>query len=268
MRSYYRNQDVEECPIPTAQEEREMFEAYRKSPSAALRERIVRSYLRFALRSARKDLKHRPGHMRTRSGLSEDDSISAANLGLMQAIERFDPKKGFRFTTYAGFWVFKQLLEARYAAHSIKISYDETRLFSKFVRMSRKEGLTEEQISEVTGTPLPEVERILALTGGRCVHVGSFINPDALFVNLEPAADVDLTVDGPVNGLEHRERFEQLREAVRSLPKTSRQVVEAKYFSQKSIPEIGRTLGLPNSTVAKILRDAQERLKRKLSHAH
>lgn len=266
MRSYYRNQEITKVKIPTAEEERQMFEEYRERRTAGRREKIVLCYLQFALRQARKDMGLRAASMRSRPGMSEDDSISAANLGLMEAINRFDPSRGFRFTTYAGFWIFKYLLEARYAAHQIVVSDAEKRLFSRLSAMKRRLGLTEEEISKQTGIPEGEVDRILSLASGRCESLGSVAQSEG-WVRGKAAAGVELVVSGPEEDIERREQIALLRSLIEDLPVKSRDIVRARYFQGLKNVQISKRLKVSEHTVERVLREAKETLKKGLSHA-
>jgi len=165
-RRYYSHQEIEPVRLTSA-EEQSLFLSLQDSPEdAKIVERIVRSYLFFALRQARKDMGHRTVEARMKCGLAEDDAISAANLGLMRAIRKFDPKNGARFTTYAGWWIKKALSEARYEVHAIKVPSSDRKKYSQFAKMIR-EGMRAEEISEILSVNLSEVVRILSLPGGR-----------------------------------------------------------------------------------------------------
>ena len=126
----------------------------------------MRAFLGFALLQAKKDLSSRSATVRSKVGLSEDDAISAANFGLMQAIDRFDPKRGVRFTTYAGWWIKKALHEARYAAHAVAVPRGDRERFVVFRRQAA-DGLSVAQIAELNEETEAEVERVLALASGR-----------------------------------------------------------------------------------------------------
>jgi RNA polymerase sigma factor (sigma-70 family) len=262
MRSYYLNQDITKTPIPTAAEERQMFSEYRERRTAKRREKIVRSYLQFALLQARRDMGTRAAGTRSRPGMSEDDSISAANLGLMTALDRFDPTRGFRFTTYAGFWIYKYLLEARYSAHLIGISDSDKRMFSRLSAMRRRLGLTDEEITSQTGIEQPEIDRVMGIAAGRCE---SFRAPDVdrpcTLSAAKAAAGVELFVEGPEGQLERAERISTLRTAVGRLPEQHRKVIEARFFKGLRNEQVAKSVGVSIHTVERLLREAKEELK-------
>lgn len=151
----------------TAEQEQSLFAelaADRQNPK--VRDKVARAFLGFALAQARKDFKGRSLSASLKSGLSLDDAVSAANYGLMNALDRFDHTKGFRFTTYAGWWIKKALHEARYAAHAVSVPRGDRERFVIFKRQSAQ-GLSVDEIAELNESSRADVERVLALAGGR-----------------------------------------------------------------------------------------------------
>lgn len=263
-RSYYAGQDLDALPPrPTKAEERRLFREFRRQRTQKRREHLARVYLRFALRLARRDMGLRPEHMRSRPGLSEDDSISAANLGLMVAIERFDPERGFRFTTYAAFWVFKYLMEARYAAHLVAVSDADKRMFTKISAMQKKLGLSDEEVAKTTGLTEEEVQRIAALPLGRTV------SPLNGFEELQekPSPEVDLFEETTSRDeLEQEELLRKLNFAMADLSTRSRAVLQDHYFRKLRVSEIARRYRMKPEAVSRILSDALKTLRTKMEN--
>jgi len=88
----------------------------------ALRERIIRSALRYVISEARKH----PRAIKDRAALQ--DLISAGNIGLVRALNKFQPEQGTRFLTYAGWWVRHEMREA---AKHLNICHVPTHALSK-----------------------------------------------------------------------------------------------------------------------------------------
>ena len=87
-------------PLLTAEEEVELGRLVLKGDEKA-RNRMIESNLRLVIKIARKYI---------RRGLEFADLIEEGNLGLMHAVEKFDPEMGFRFSTYATWWI-RQTIE-------------------------------------------------------------------------------------------------------------------------------------------------------------
>jgi len=87
--------DIKKLPLLTAKEEIELAERIKKGDKAA-RQKMIQSNLRLVINIAKKY-----SHL----GVSMLDLIEEGNLGLMKAVEKFNPKKGYRFSTYAAWWI-------------------------------------------------------------------------------------------------------------------------------------------------------------------
>lgn len=89
--AYYQNSDEIPYTPMTSEEENELFRQYKKGGSLEARDKLIHQHLRWAASLASQ---YAPG------GMQIEDAISAANMGLLQAIERFDPAHGTRLSTY------------------------------------------------------------------------------------------------------------------------------------------------------------------------
>ncbi len=87
--------DVRPIPLLTAEKELEVARRIRKGDKAA-REQMIRSNLRLVISIAKKY---------SNLGVPLSDLIEEGNIGLMKAVEKFDPERGFRFSTYAAWWI-------------------------------------------------------------------------------------------------------------------------------------------------------------------
>ncbi len=93
LKRYYR--DISQKPLLSSTEEREASRLAKKGDPEA-RRKLIEANLRFVVKMAIPYCNH---------GLSLEDLIQEGNLGLLEGIERFDPEKGFRLTTYVSWWI-------------------------------------------------------------------------------------------------------------------------------------------------------------------
>lgn len=147
LETYLR--EINETPLLSAQEEQELAHRIAQGDVRA-RDRMVRANLRLVVNIAR-------GY--TGKGLSLQDLIEEGNLGLLRAVEGFDPAVGTRFSTYASYWIKQSIKRALInSAKTIRIPAYMVELLSKWRRASSR--LTE----ELGRTPTPEeVARVLGL---------------------------------------------------------------------------------------------------------
>ena len=94
MEAYVRS--IRKIPLLSAQEEQRLAQAYRRSGDTAAAHRLVTANLRFVVAIARR---YRV------QGARMADLVQEGNIGLMAAVERFDPDKGVRLVTYAAWWI-------------------------------------------------------------------------------------------------------------------------------------------------------------------
>src|SRR5262245_65141742 len=100
LETYLR--EINETPLLSAREEKEL--AYRiEVGDSAARDRMARANLRLVVNIAR---------AYTGKGLGLQDLIGEGNLGLLRAVEGFDPARGTRFSTYAGYWIKQSIRRA------------------------------------------------------------------------------------------------------------------------------------------------------------
>ncbi|MFT9095800.1 MAG: RNA polymerase sigma factor RpoH [Gluconobacter cerinus] len=100
-------QEIRKFPLLTPQEELDLSRAWRKNEDTSAAHRLVTSHLRLVAKIA----------MGYRSyGLPVNELISEGNIGMMQAVRRFDPERGFRLATYAMWWIRAAMQE--YILHS------------------------------------------------------------------------------------------------------------------------------------------------------
>lgn len=262
QRHYYKSQDLPSQRL-TRDEEREMFRLFvqdRMNPR--LREKVVRAYVGFALQQALKDVCHRSRSARAKAGLSEDDAISAANYGLMRAIDRYDPEVGVRFTAYAGWWIKKALHDAKYSAHAISVPRKDRQRFVLFRRQTAS-GLTPEQIAELNNIDVPEVERVLGLASGRQDPIEMFELGGTMPIKAHGDADHE---PSPADLLDRSELLEKLQQAKARLGLQELRMLHYRFVDGMPLADIAKREKISCRSAASKLRCMLSVLKLHLSH--
>ena len=146
--------EISVYPLLSAEEEKDLFEKYKNGDMDA-KEKIVNSNLRLVVHIAK---------MYLNKGLTLDDLVQDGNLGLMKAVEMFDQEKGFRFSTYA-FWWIKQAVTRAICdkGREIRLPVHVVESITKYKKAVKKltdklhRNPTYEEIAEEMNLPLQKV---------------------------------------------------------------------------------------------------------------
>jgi RNA polymerase primary sigma factor len=244
-------------PLLTAEDEIELAKRIERGDLAA-KERMVNSNLRLVISVARKY---------QGQGLPLGDLIQEGMLGLIRAVEKFDWRKGFKFSTYGTLWIRQAIgrglanssrtvrLPVHITARARKIADAERKLAAQLERTP-----TEEEIAEFVDLPLDEVADIRrADKGPASLDQGVGEDGDTSLGDLIPH-------DGPSVEEEVTADYagEALREAVGTLPEPEREVVTLRFGLDEDEPvalrETGRRLGLSSERVRQLEDQALKRL--------
>lgn len=254
--------DIRRYPLLTADQEISLAKKIKLGDSAA-REKMIRSNLRLVVQIAR-SYKQR--------GLPLLDLIEEGNLGLIKAVEKFDHEKGFRFSTYASWWI-RQSIERgimnqsrtiRLPIHVIKELNIYLRTSGKLVQQFDREP-SDKEIALITNRPVKKVQRALALKQ-EVLSLDNSIGAGAENSLLDLMAS-----DGegdPEKLLENEDLKQRILEFVKQLPDRQREIVARRYgllsYDACTLEEVGNDLGLTRERVRQIQLETLKKLHRQI----
>jgi len=246
-------------PLLTAEEEISFAKAAQAGDEAA-RKRMIESNLRLVVKIARRYHKR---------GLEFLDVVAEGNFGLMHAVEKFDPTRGFRFSTYATWWIRQSIERAiMNQSRTIRLPVHIIKELNIYLRAAKKLA-TElqhqpsfEEIATLVDRPIEEVKSLMYVQDDAIsydVPIGS--DTDASLLDI--LADTNKRSD-PVEAL-HQETLEgSIDRLLNMLSPTQREVIVRRFglkqHDKETLEKVGQAVGLTRERVRQIQLEGLKRL--------
>jgi RNA polymerase primary sigma factor len=248
--------EIGRYPLLTAAEEVALAKRVERGDRAA-KERMINSNLRLVVHVA----KRYRGH-----GVPFGDLIQDGVIGLNRAVEKFDWRKGFKFSTYATWWI-RQAVQRSVAgqARTIRVPTHVNERRQTLARHARKlepelgRPPTHEELAKATGLSLLHVEEALGVPEARVSLNAPVGDDDAVLGDLF----ADDAAERPEEAAEDALRARAVREALAQLPERERRIVELRFGldgEPRSLEAIGAELGLTRERIRQLERRALEAL--------
>ena len=251
-------QEIGREELITVEEEVELAQRIRKGDQAAL-EKLTRANLRFVVSVAKQY---------QNQGLSLPDLINEGNLGLIKAAEKFDETRGFKFISYAVWWIRQSILQAlaeqsrivRLPLNQVGSLNKINKALSKFEQENERMPSSEE-LSEMIDVPKDKIADTLRVSGRQ-------VSVDAPFVEGEDNSLLDVLVnnDSPSadRGLVNESLNKEIERALSTLTPRERDIVKSFFgigCQEMTLEEIGERFGLTRERVRQIKEKAIRKLK-------
>ncbi len=246
-------------PLLTAEEEVYYGRRAIKGDEAA-RKRMIVSNLRLVVKIARRYMNR---------GLPLLDLIEEGNLGLIHAVKKFDPEKGFRFSTYATWWI-RQTIERAIMnqTRTIRLPIHVVKEINVYLRAARRltqeldRSPTTEEIGNLLDKPAEDVDRLLSLND-RMSSTSAHVGRDGERSVLDSIPD-DGSSD-PSKQVQAEVLNEVLERWLLRLSDKQRAVVERRFglhgYEKCTLEQVGAEIGVTRERVRQIQIDALARLR-------
>ena len=258
VRMYFK--EIGKVPLLTADEERELAIRIENGDEEA-KKKLCESNLRLVVSIARRYLNR---------GLSFLDLIQEGNLGLIKAVEKFDYSKGYKFSTYATWWI-RQAITRSIAdqARTIRIPVHMVETINKLIRISRQllqelgREPTAEEIAKEMGISVEKVREIKKISQDPVSletpigeeedsHLGDFI-PDE-------------DIPSPVEAAAYSMLQKQLREVLDTLSEREKKVLILRFGLDDGRPRTLEEVGKEFNVTIERIRQIEAKALRKLRH--
>jgi len=250
-------------PLLTAEEE-VYFSRLALKGDEPSRKRMIESNLRLVVKIARRY---------NNRGLPLLDLIEEGNLGLIRAVEKFDPERGFRFSTYATWWI-RQTIERAIMnqTRTIRLPIHVVKELNIYLRASREliqkldHEPTAEDIAQHLDRPVADVNKMLRLNE----RIASVDTP---FAGESDKALLDVIADdkstGPESDLQSEDMSNNIIHWLNELNTKQREVLARRFgllgYEASTLENVGREIGLTRERVRQIQVEALKRLRDILS---
>jgi len=258
--------DISKYPLLKQEEERELALRYKAGDEEAGK-RLITANLRFVVKVA---LEYR-GY-----GAKLQDLIQEGNLGLMMALRHFDPERGYRFISYAIWWIrayIQNYIMRSWSLVKVGTTQAQKKLFYKMGRLrdlEEGEGSMDERVkalAEELDVGVEEVEQMYERIRGRDLSLDARVREEQETTFMDFLADFAPNQEERLADKERREIIKRMvEEALEQLSQRERTVVEKRLMAEEpmTLQELGQVFNVSRERVRQIELSALKKLKQSL----
>lgn len=256
-------EEISKYPVLTKEEEIELARRVREGKDPLAKERFILSNLRNVVHLCRNFLDY---------GLTLRELINAGTQGLIHAVEKFDERKGYRFSTYSTWWIKREIYKAIFSDREIvPKSYLAKRIkafIPNFVQENGREPTVQEiarhlkvsahQVSNALTELLPTISLDETFSD-------EDLNPYIETLSIDKLSTGKFILPSPEEILKQKQERERIQKALKKLSPREREIIERNFglndFETESLEEISRLMNITKERVRQIRDNALKKLR-------
>lgn len=252
------------------EQEMDLSRRWRDNKDEAAADRLVRAHLRYVVATAAKYRRY---------GVPLNELIAEGNFGLAHALKKFDPERGFRFVTYAAYWIRAYILNYIIRSWSLVGSGSGALRSKMFFRLRRERvrlanlvgdrDEAEALLAEKLSVSRPQLSAMLRRLETRDLSLDTKVYDDTPTSLVDTLVSADPGQEEQLVGTELQTSLKkEVRSAVAHLDSRERYIVEARLMADAedklSLAEIGRSLGVSRERARQLESRAKSKLRSQL----
>jgi RNA polymerase primary sigma factor len=251
---------IREISLLTQEEEIELAKKVAEGSKEA-RDRMITANLRLVIMAAK--------HYTTRTSIAFEDLIQEGNSGLMYAVEKFNPELGYRFSTYAMYWIKQAISRAilntaktiRIPIHMLELKTKYNKAQSEFFEKNNRDATTAE-MAKILGIPVKKVKEVEELIKDP-VSLNTALNDEDDGTIEDLIADEN--AEKPDDRLDNEYLAKALSSLLGTLDKREEEILVARYglnqTAPKTLEQLGVVYGLSKERIRQIEQTALRKLR-------
>jgi|UniRef100_A0A7V3VT95 RNA polymerase primary sigma factor len=256
-------EEINKYPVLSAKEEVELARRIREKNDNEAKEKFILSNLRFVLHICKNFLDY---------GLSLSELVNAGIKGLIHAIEKFDERKGYKFSTYSTWWIKREIYKAIFSDQDIIPKSYLARRIKSFIPAFVQENGREPTVQEIARNfKVTTTQASKALT-----ELLPIISLDETFseddtgplietISIEQLSSEKLVLPSPEEVLRKKQETEKIQEALKKLSPREREIIERNFglgeYEEQTLEEISRLMNITKERVRQIRDNALKKLR-------
>jgi RNA polymerase sigma-32 factor len=245
--------EVVNIPSLTQQEEIDLIKDYQENGNKFSAHKVIKSHLKLVVKIAFSYKNY---------GLVMLDVICEGNLGLLKALEKFDAKKGFRFSTYASWWIKSSISEFILDSWSLvkmsntrakKLLFFNLSRIKKFLGLKNRGILSREDIKKIADCVDVSVDDVAAISNTRSYSIDESLNEDGFSMKDCLADSSDIAKEFEIDDDKNKKR-KIIKDAMNSLSEREIKIIQMRYLQEKSttLEDISKIMNISKERVRQI----------------